>query len=49
MKILRNLINIPFIFRQYSRETSISEFDLNKIIKWLGNRQYVEIDDDLLS
>ena len=53
MIVSRNLVNIHWIWRQYKREEKgsafdISQFNLNDLIKWLGKRQCVEVDDDLI-
>lgn len=48
MKVARCLNNIGLISKQYKKETG-HEFDLNKLIQWLGNRLVIEIDDSLLN
>jgi len=48
MKIARSLGNLHILFRQYKRDMNTETFDLNNIIAWLGERQCVEIDTDLL-
>ena len=53
MIVSRNLVNIHWIWKQYKREEKgsafdISQFNLNDLIKWIGNRQCIEIDEDLI-
>ena len=47
MKVCRSIFNLGLISKQYKKETK-EEFDLNKVIEWLGKRQLIEIDNDLL-
>ena len=47
MEVCRTIFNIGLISKQYKKETG-KEFDLNNVIKWLGNRKLIEIDDDLI-
>ena len=46
MKVNRCIINLGIISLQYKKETG-KDFDLNDLIKWVGNRHVIEIDDDL--
>ena len=51
MKLSRQIFNIHYFWRQYKREmdlAAISQFNLNDLIKWLGNRQSIEVDGDLI-
>ena len=53
MIVSRNLVNIHWIWKQYKREVKgsafdISQFNLNDLIKWIGTRQCIEIDEDLI-
>lgn len=47
MEICRTIFNLGLISLQYKRETG-KEFNLNELIKWLGKKQLIEIDDDLI-
>lgn len=47
MEVSRNLENIGLISKQFKKETH-QEFDLNKLIKWLGSRTSIKIDEDLI-
>lgn len=48
MIVSRCISNLPVIFKQYKKETGAKNFDLNKIIQWIGDRQCIEIDDNLI-
>ncbi len=48
MKICRTIFNIGLISKQFKKETG-QEFDLDKMIKWLGKRKLIEIDDKFIN
>lgn len=48
MNVGRNIFNLGLISKQWKRETGETKFSLNKLIKWLGDRLVIEIDNDLI-
>lgn len=45
--VSRSIGNLHLIYRQYKRETG-KQFDFNEMIAWLGDRECVKIDGDLM-
>ena len=46
MNVCRSIFEMGLISKQFKRETG-KEFDLNELIKWLGKRKLIHIDDDI--